>query len=92
MAWNNNTGRTSSWQWRKIRQKAKKALDYRCAVCGTSENLELDHKINVKSGGTNELTNLQWLCTGHHKQKTQKEATKARMAWKLQPERHPGLK
>ena len=35
---------------------------FKCAYCGDHEQLELDHKIPVVDGGTNALTNLQYLC------------------------------
>lgn len=92
MVWNNSNNRTSTSEWRKIRQQAKHTLPYQCAHCGDGEPLELDHIINHARGGTNELNNLQWLCKPCHKRKTQKEATAARNAWKRKPEKHPGAK
>ena len=48
MAWGdyNNGGRTSTSEWRRIKQQAKHALPYQCAKCGTGEPLELDHIAN----------------------------------------------
>lgn len=91
MAWDNTT-RTSQAAWKRLRQQAKHELPYMCQHCGATEHLELDHIVNVKSGGVDELGNLQWLCATCHMKKTQQEATKARNAWKRKPETHPGLK
>ena len=62
MAWDNGHSRTSTAAWKRIRQQAKHDLPYLCAQCGTDEQLELDHIINHKAGGTDDLSNLQWLC------------------------------
>lgn len=34
----------------------------RCATCGATEQLELDHRIPLSRGGDNHWRNLQWLC------------------------------
>ena len=34
----------------------------KCAQCGSSEKLEIDHIIPIARGGSNETTNLQILC------------------------------
>ena len=78
MAWNNGHSRTSTAAWKRIRQQAKRDLPYQCTQCGTGEPLELDHIINHKAGGTDDLSNLQWLCNKHHKQKTAQESQRAR--------------
>lgn len=44
----------------------------KCQVCGTHNNLEIDH---IKGRGSHpelkyDLDNLQYLCTKHHRQKT----------------------
>ena len=78
MAWDNGHSRTSTTAWKRIRQQAKRGLPYQCAQCGTDEQLELDHIINHKAGGTDDLSNLQWLCHKHHKMKTTEESRRAR--------------
>lgn len=44
-----------------------------CAICGSTENLELDHIVPSFYGGKTELSNLQWLCYDCHKKKTKEE-------------------
>jgi 5-methylcytosine-specific restriction protein A len=53
---------------------------------------EVDHIINLASGGTDDMSNLQLLCTYHHKQKTAQEAAKARKpkTERKPREAHPG--
>lgn len=45
----------------KLRQKVlhKNAC---CAVCGSTDRLQIDHKVPVSKGGRNKLSNLQALC------------------------------
>ena len=85
MAWENGNSRTSTSAWKRIRQQAKYQLPYECAHCGDGEPLELDHIINVKRGGTDELNNLQWLCPPCHGVKTRKEAYRDRYRRKPKP-------
>ena len=33
-----------------------------CAICGTTENLTIDHIVPVKDGGINDISNIQILC------------------------------
>ena len=99
MPWTNGTQRTSTNQWKNTRNKAKHELDYTCQhkhhTTKCDGPLELDHITNHKNGGTDDLTNLQWLCHHHHKLKTQHEATQARRKRTARahypPQKHPGL-
>ena len=85
MAWKRGSGRTSTARWKRIRQQAKHSLNYWCARCGNGEPLELDHIINHRSGGSDELENLRWLCVPCHKAKTQQEAAARRGRFKRPP-------
>lgn len=42
---------------------------YKCVVCGTSEDLTLDHVVPVALGGLNDMDNLQTMCRSHNSQK-----------------------
>lgn len=42
---------------------------YRCVVCGTSDNLTLDHRIPLARGGTDAVSNLQTMCSTHNEEK-----------------------
>ena len=44
-----------------------------CAICGRTEDLELDHVIPVTAGGGNDKGNLQLLCFACHRKKTLQE-------------------
>lgn len=61
--------------WRRLREQIFKRDMYTCQICHrTGGDLELDHIINIASGGTDEPNNLQTLCSQCHKQKTQTES------------------
>ena len=54
--------------------RAKKLLPKeKCAICGSTKDLELDHILTYYAGGTSEIQNLQWLCHNCHKKKTKQE-------------------
>lgn len=45
---------------------------YKCAVCGTIENLTIDHVIPLSKGGSDEIKNLRILCRAHNSKKSDK--------------------
>ena len=58
---------------KSIRHEVFKKYDYRCIECGISKNdtvLEIDHKISVAQGGSDELDNLQLLCRSCNRAKS----------------------
>ena len=86
MTWKNGRSRTSSPEWRRLRQWAKVNLDFACAYNPGHEGpFHLDHIVSVKQGGTDAPNNLQWLCVPCHKAKTATEA-----AWARRPYRRRG--
>lgn len=99
MAWTNGTQRTGTSQWKKLRARAREALEYACQENDDTNNcdgpLELDHIQNFKGGGMDDLSNLQWLCRRHHMLKTQREAALARRQrlarGRYPSQAHPGL-
>jgi hypothetical protein len=54
---------TSKWRNAVFKHKGK-----RCAVCGSTENLEIHHVLPLIKGGTNDFNNLLVVCQEHHKQ------------------------
>ena len=65
--------------WDKRRHTVKARANNRCewvedASRCTNQGTECDH---IERGNNHDLNNLQWLCTGHHKLKTQLEAAEA---------------
>jgi 5-methylcytosine-specific restriction endonuclease McrA len=92
--WNQNPDRYRGFP-KTVREQALRKIDYHCARCGDTANLELDHVIGRSVGGTNTIDNAQWLCPRCHSVKTREEAragTARRTARGRHPtEQHPGL-
>lgn len=99
MAFENGKSRTSSSEWKRIRNLARTALTYECQHAHRGEcagPLELDHRVPHEEGGPDTLDNLQWLCKRHHAMKSQREAARGRARrrerGRYPKETHPGLK
>ena len=45
-----------------VREAVFKRDNYRCVNCGSTQNLEIDHKESLANGGTNHISNLQTHC------------------------------
>lgn len=60
-------------EWKRQRAKALSRDNYQCVRCGNAINLTVDHLIPRSKGGTNELSNLQTLCTECHITKTRED-------------------
>ena len=64
--------------WMAIRRAVMLRDGYQCQCCGIVRlDNEVDHRIPLEQGGSNELDNLQALCggpTGCHTRKTKAEA------------------
>jgi len=43
--------------------KKLRAFGGKCAKCGSSEKIQIDHIVPISRGGTNHITNLQPLCS-----------------------------
>jgi 5-methylcytosine-specific restriction protein A len=87
--------------WPQRRDTARRRAGGRCEgrIRGTrcpNHGAECDHIKSHAEGGTDDLSNLQWLCTSCHKAKTAGEAARARRAIRARrfrpPDPHPGLK
>jgi ribosomal protein S27AE len=63
-------------QWDNMRRRVAPKIYDRdgrvCAQCGSTDNLEIDHIIPLRHGGTNDLDNLQVLCIGCNRKKGSK--------------------
>ncbi|WP_372475018.1 HNH endonuclease [Gordonia tangerina] len=65
-------GSTRAWRALRTRQLADHPI---CQTPGcTALATEVDHRVNVAAGGTDDPSNLQSLCAPHHRAKTQAEA------------------
>lgn len=61
---------------RKYRAHKERVFDRdgrTCRYCGSDENLQIDHIISRKRGGTHDLENLQVLCRNCNLRKSSKE-------------------
>lgn len=80
-----------------IRRQVYERAQYKCEhftvatpeaspkVCGSTENLEIDHMRSWVSGGSHELSNLRLLCRAHHARETFKmfgQAPQVPRRWK----------
>ncbi|BBY37511.1 hypothetical protein MMAN_16450 [Mycobacterium mantenii] len=80
----------------RLRRACFRRDDYTCVQCGyegepRSGELHVDHIINRAEGGTDDLDNLQTLCTRCHQPKSQAEAARGRQrhSGKRRPPLHP---
>jgi len=75
-------------RYHRLRAEAVRILGEKCAVCGSTENLEIDHinradkKIDLgkltsvsRERFLNELQVCQLLCEAHHLEKTRRESS-----------------
>lgn len=72
------TARISGGGWMTTRSRIQKRDLYTCAACGRVRNdHEVDHRVPLEQGGSNDYDNLQLLCRGPgecHAKKTAAEA------------------
>lgn len=47
----------------------------RCADCGTTTNLELDHRVPIAAGGAHIITNCAFRCSRHNRAKVRRSDT-----------------
>ena len=52
-----------------VREAVFKRDNYRCVNCGSTQNLEIDHKESLANGGTNHISNLQTHCQDCNRRK-----------------------
>jgi 5-methylcytosine-specific restriction protein A len=72
------TVRLTGSRWIAIKKSFEIFNPRLCAECNrqglVGNGDELDHIVPLWSGGSNSLSNLQWLCIEHHIAKTKEEA------------------
>ena len=59
-------------QYETLFLKLLSASPYKCYQCGSSDDLTIDHKIPLSKGGSDDPSNLQFLCRKHNSQKNDK--------------------
>jgi 5-methylcytosine-specific restriction endonuclease McrA len=64
--------RNSAYAYRKMRTRLLSAPGAACVVCGSTEQLELDHIIPHSKGGTDDESNQQIMCKYHNNLKSDK--------------------
>ena len=102
--WDTSTHRKDPPWWKHLRllvierasgicEHKTEATEHSASARCTYKGDDVDHIINLASGGTDDMSNLQLLCSWHHKQKTAREAAAARSPKSEQRprEKHPGL-
>ena len=65
------------WAWQKIRARVLRERGW-CEACGTTEDLQVHHRVALAAGGTNEDHNLAVLCRSCHSSLTAREQGFAR--------------
>lgn len=80
------TERVRGRKWMSQRQRIMARDSYTCAACGcVRHDHEVDHRIPLEQGGSNDDSNLQLLCSGFglcHAKKTAQEASgRAMRGW-----------
>ncbi len=66
-------GSSTSKEWLERSRQAKIRDGWRCKRCGSPENLETDHIIELSKGGSNDFSNLQTLCHDCHEKKSKRK-------------------
>ncbi|MYF31199.1 MAG: HNH endonuclease [Gammaproteobacteria bacterium] len=60
-------------EWERLRLATLRRDGYACQKCGKRGRLEVDHKVPLQAGGTDDMSNLQALCLPCHFAKTRAE-------------------
>lgn len=94
MTWTGDP-RTSTTEWRRLRQQVFATFGRRCYLCGQPAN-RVDHVKPVAEGGTDTVDNLRPICLPCDKAKSSNEGHRARArqrsARNRPAEQHPGLR
>ncbi len=72
---------------RALRRLTLERDDYRCTVCGATEQLEVHHVVPRRAGGMDALSNLVTLCAACHER--EHEGTDDAADWEGQGDGNP---
>lgn len=73
--WGNGRG---GRPWRRLVEAVQRRDQYVCQACKRlTDKGACDHIVPVSKGGTDEMSNLQWLCNPCHDDKTERESAEA---------------
>jgi 5-methylcytosine-specific restriction protein A len=78
------TERIRGRAWMETRRRIALAHGYRCAGCGcvwVPSRDQIDHKVPLEQGGSNDDSNLHPLCNDCHEAKTTAEAKVRARGW-----------
>lgn len=75
MGWHRHSARViRTERWKRVRVEVLKRDNWQCVQCGARGQLEVDHIIPVRDGGSEyDPANLQTLCKQCHAVKTRSE-------------------
>ncbi len=66
-----------------LKAQVRRRDGHRCVICGSTVQLEVDHKVALENGGGNDAANLATLCDGCHTIKTRMDHSLRRHREKL---------
>ena len=69
------TQRTRGGKWMRMRHTILRRDNGMCCLCNAELASEVDHRLPLWQGGTDDEANLQAVCSGCHDIKTKAEAT-----------------
>jgi len=65
VVWKKRRKISSGWEWGRLRDQVHQR-DRACVICGSTDRLQVHHRIPLADGGTNQLSNLELRCHAHH--------------------------
>lgn len=75
----------------RVKRRVAERQGGHCLLCETRTGLEGDHIVALADGGENRESNVQMLCSKHHKIKTAREALERTKVRRMQS-KHMGIK
>jgi len=56
----------NGWGWGEVRARVRER-DQACVRCSSTRRLQVHHRVPLRDGGSNELSNLELLCARCHR-------------------------